>query len=133
MKTINVVAAIIVANENGDKKIFAAQRGYGEFINMYEMPGGKVEAGESREEALIREISEELETEIKVERFVQTIEYDYETFHLSMDCYECSIVKGHLHLLEHKDAKWLTKETLHSVHWLPADELLLGKLEEILK
>ena len=129
MKSIEVVAAIIIK----DKKVFAAARGYGEYVNMYEMPGGKVKPGETDEEALKREIKEELDTEIEVKQFVQKIEYDYPTFHLAMDCYLCEVVSGKLTLLEHNDAKWLEKGELHTVEWLPADELLLGQLEKLLE
>ena len=122
MKTVKVVAAVITAcNENGEKIIFATQRGYGEFKDGWEFPGGKVEPGETPQEALKREIMEELETEIKVGDLIETIEYDYPTFHLSMDCFWAEIVKGDLVLREHEAAKWLTKEQLESVDWLPAD------------
>ena len=129
MKTVKVVAAVITAcNENGEKIIFATQRGYGEFKVGWEFPGGKVEPGETPLEALKREIMEELETEIKVGDLIETIEYDYPTFHLSMDCFWAEIVKGDLVLREHEAAKWLTKEQLGSVDWLPAD---LGLVEKV--
>ena len=129
MKTVKVVAAVITAcNENGEKIIFATQRGYGEFKDGWEFPGGKVESGETPQEALKREIMEELETEIKVGDLIKTIEYDYPTFHLSMDCFWAEIVKGDLILREHEAAKWLTKEQLGSVDWLPAD---LGLVEKV--
>ena len=129
MKTVKVVAAVITAcNENGEKIIFATQRGYGEFKDGWEFPGGKVEQGETPQEALKREIMEELETEIKVGDLIETIEYDYPTFHLSMDCFWAEIVKGDLVLREHEAAKWLTKEQLGSVDWLPAD---LGLVEKV--
>lgn len=113
MKTVKVVAAVITAcNENGEKIIFATQRGYGEFKDGWEFPGGKVESGETPQEALKREIMEELETDIKVGDLIETIEYDYPTFHLSMDCFWAEIVKGDLVLREHEAAKWLTKEQL---------------------
>ena len=129
MKTVKVVAAVItVCNENGEKIIFATQRGYGEFKDGWEFPGGKVEPGETPQEALKREIMEELETEIKVGDLIETIEYDYPTFHLSMDCFWAEIVKGDLVLREHEAAKWLTKEQLGSVDWLPAD---LGLVEKV--
>ena len=129
MKTVKVVAAVITAcNENGEKIIFATQRGYGEFKDGWEFPGGKVESGETPQEALKREIMEELETEIKVGDLIETIEYDYPTFHLSMDCFWAEIVKGDLILREHEAAKWLTKEQLGSVDWLPAD---LGLVEKV--
>ena len=129
MKTVKVVAAVITAcNENGEKIIFATQRGYGEFKDGWEFPGGKVEPGETPHEALKREIMEELETEIKVGDLIETIEYDYPTFHLSMDCFWAEIVKGDLVLREHEAAKWLTKGQLGSVDWLPAD---LGLVEKV--
>ena len=129
MKTVKVVAAVITAcNENGEKIIFATQRGYGEFKDGWEFPGGKVESGEPPQEALKREIMEELETEIKVGDLIETIEYDYPTFHLSMDCFWAEIVKGDLVLREHEAAKWLAKEQLGSVDWLPAD---LGLVEKV--
>lgn len=128
MKKIEVVAAII---QKGNK-IFATQRGYGEFKDGWEFPGGKIEKGEGREEALIREIKEELDTEIKVEEQIDTVEYDYPQFHLTMYCFLCVILSGDLILKEHKASKWLTKEKLNSVNWLPADEGLVEKLKEIL-
>ena len=129
MKTVKVVAAVITAsNENGEKIIFATQRGYGEFKDGWEFPGGKVEPGETPQDALKREIMEELETEIKVGDLIETIEYDYPTFHLSMDCFWAEIVKGDLVLREHEAAKWLTKGQLGSVDWLPAD---LGLVEKV--
>ena len=129
MKTVKVVAAVITAcNDNGEKIIFATQRGYGEFKDGWEFPGGKVEPGETPQEALKREIMEELETEIEVGDLIETIEYDYPTFHLSMDCFWAEIVKGDLVLREHEAAKWLTKGQLGSVDWLPAD---LGLVEKV--
>ena len=128
MKTINVVAAVIVRQG----MVFATQRGYGDWKGWWEFPGGKIEDGESPEAAIVREIKEELATEIKVRDFIQTIEYDYPEFHLSMRCYACEIISGKLELLEHENAAWLTKETLYSVKWLPADELILDKVEELL-
>ena len=131
MKTVKVVAAVITAsNENGKKIIFATQRGYGEFKDGWEFPGGKVEPGETPQAALKREIMEELETEIEVGDLIETIEYDYPTFHLSMDCFWAEIVKGDLVLREHEAAKWLTKEQLESVDWLPADLGLVEKVRE---
>lgn len=129
MKTIRVVAAVIKAvNKNGESIIFATQRGYGEFKGGWEFPGGKIEAGETPREALKREIMEELDTEISVGELVDTIEYDYPQFHLSMDCFWCEIVKGDLVLKEHEDARWLTKEQLDDVGWLPADIELVEKI-----
>ena len=133
MKTISVVAAVIIRTDsNGSKQVFATQRGYGEYKDWWEFPGGKIEAGESPEAALAREIREELATEISVGDYVDTIEYDYPTFHLSMRCYECSVISGKLELLEHENARWLTKENLRSVQWLPADITILDKVEKIL-
>lgn len=120
MKTIRVVAAVI---RDGDR-IFATARGYGEYKGWWEFPGGKIEAGETPEEALVREIREELDTEIRVGTLIDTIEYDYPTFHLSMDCFWAEVVAGRLVLKEAEDARWLTKETLESVQWLPADASL---------
>ena len=117
MKTVEVVAAVI----KHEDKIFATQRGYGDLAGGWEFPGGKVEAGEMPQEALVREIHEELEATISVDEFICQVEYDYPAFHLSMKCYLCSVVEGHLTLLEHSDAKWLDANTLDSVDWLPAD------------
>lgn len=123
-KVIEVVAAII---RDGDR-IFATQRGYGEFKDGWEFPGGKIEAGETPEQALIREIKEELDIEIKVGELLHTVEYDYPKFHLRMYCFFCTIKSGELVLREHEAAKWLTKETLNSVEWLPADLELVDKI-----
>ncbi|MDE6627692.1 MAG: 8-oxo-dGTP diphosphatase MutT [Lachnospiraceae bacterium] len=128
MKTIKVVAAII---QDGNK-IFATQRGYGEFKDGWEFPGGKIEQGEAPEEALVREIREELDTEIKVGEKIDIVEYDYPQFHLTMHCFLCEVLSGELTLKEHEAAKWLTKENLDSVDWLPADEGLIKKLKRIL-
>ncbi len=125
MKTIEVVAAIITNND----KILATQRGYGEFKGGWEFPGGKMEAGETPEQALVREIQEELDTEIKVGQLVDTIEYDYPNFHLTMHCYLCTIPSGRLVLKEHEAAKWLTLATLDSVNWLPANISLIDQLK----
>ena len=124
MKTIKVVAAII----KDDDRIFATQRGYGEFKDGWEFPGGKVEAGETPQKALKREIMEELETMISVGELIDTIEYDYPNFHISMDCFWCKIVSGKLVLKEAEDARWLTKDMLDSVEWLPADVALIEKI-----
>ena len=129
MKQIEVVAAIIMA----DNKIFATQRGYGEFKDMWEFPGGKMEPGETPEVALVREIKEELAADISVDRFVCTIEHDYPTFHLTMHNYLCHVVSGDLQLLEHEAAKWLAIENIDSVDWLPADLKILPPLKELLK
>ena len=129
MKTIRVVAAVIKAmNESNESIIFATQRGYGEFKGGWEFPGGKIENGETPRGALKREIIEELDTEISVGDLIETIEYDCPTFHLSMDCFWCEIVNGDLVLKEHEAAKWLTKEKLDSVEWLPADITLIEKI-----
>lgn len=131
MKNIRVVAAIIKAvNENGESIFFATQRGYGEFKGGWEFPGWKIEACETPHEALKREIMEELDTEISVGELIDTIEYDYPEFHLSMDCFLCEIIKGNLVLKEHEDAKWLTKEQLNDVEWLPADITLIEKIRD---
>ncbi len=130
MKTIRVVAAVIkTVNESGAPIIFATQRGYGDFKGGWEFPGGKIEESETAEQALIREIKEELETEIAVGALIDTVEYDYPTFHLSMDCFWCEIIRGDLVLKEHEAARWLTKEELHSVEWLPADIGLIDKIK----
>ena len=128
MKTINVVAAIIIK----DNKIFATQRGYGEFKDGWEFPGGKVEQGEAPENAIVRQIKEELDTVIEVKEYFDTVEYDYPNFHLSMKCYICTVVSGKLELLEHEAAKWLDKDSLDSVAWLPADLGLVDKLKDYL-
>lgn len=129
MKTVRVVAAVIKAlNENGEPIIFATQRGYGDFKDGWEFPGGKIEEGETPQEALKREIMEELDTEISVGELINTVEYDYPTFHLSMDCFWCEVVKGDLVLKEHEAAKWVTKEQLNSVAWLPADIKLVENI-----
>ncbi len=121
MKTIEVVAAII---RKGDK-VFATQRGYGDFKDWWEFPGGKIEPGEKPEEALVREIREELSTEISVDKFLYTVDWDYPKFHLTMHCFMSSLMTEALHLNEHEAAKWLDKSEIHSVKWLPADEILL--------
>ncbi|MCQ2193017.1 MAG: (deoxy)nucleoside triphosphate pyrophosphohydrolase [Paludibacteraceae bacterium] len=124
MKTIEVVAAII----KKDNKYLATQRGYGKYKDGWEFPGGKMEPGESREEAIVREIKEELATDIKVDSYLTTVDYDYEDFHLTMHCFLCSILDGNIELLEHEDAKWLGKEELHNVDWLPADLAIVDLL-----
>ncbi len=126
MKTLRVVAAVIHA----EGKVFATQRGYGEYKDGWEFPGGKIEVGETPEDAVRREIREELDTDISVEELIDTIEYDYPNFHLSMDCFWCEIVCGDLNLKEHEAARWLDKESLYSVDWLPADISIIEKIKE---
>ena len=129
MKTVRVVAVVIKStNENKEPIIFATQRGYGDFKGGWEFPGGKIEEGETSEQALKREIMEELDTEISVGELIDTIEYDYPQFHLSMDCFWCEIVSGNLVLKEHEAARWLTKKQLNDVKWLPADVTLIEKI-----
>lgn len=129
MKTVRVVAAVIKStNENKEPIIFATQRGYGDFKGGWEFPGGKIEEGETSEQALKCEIMEELDTEISVGELIDTIEYDYPQFHLSMDCFWCEIVSGNLVLKEHEAARWLTKKQLNDVKWLPADVTLIEKI-----
>lgn len=130
MKTIKVVAAVICDAFDKKKQIFATARGYGDFKGQWEFPGGKVEPGEIPQQALVREIQEELETKVRVGELIDTIEYDYPTFHLSMDCFWCEVVEGELKLLEAEAAKWLTRDMLYSVHWLPADIALIAKIEK---
>lgn len=130
MKTVKVVAAVICDSIDEKKQIFATARGYGEFRGQWEFPGGKLEAGETPQQALVREIQEELETKIKVGALIDTVEYDYPTFHLSMDCFWCEVVEGELKLLEAEAARWLTKANLYSVQWLPADITLVAEIEK---
>lgn len=127
-KNIEVVAAII----QKDNQIFATERGYGSFQGQWEFPGGKMETGETREEALVREIKEELMAEINIKEYFMTIEYDYPEFHLTMHCFMCELVGDEIRLVEHSSAKWLTKEELNSVPWLPADVDIIEKLREIM-
>jgi len=129
MKRIEVVAAII---HDAEGRIFATQRGYGEFKDGWEFPGGKMEAGETSEEALRREIWEELETRIEVERLVETVEYDYPQFHLTMHCFLCRVESGQLELKEHEAARWLAKEQLGSVDWLPADLQIIDNIRRLI-
>lgn len=129
MKTIRVVAAVITDKMDQPKRIFATARGYGEFKGGWEFPGGKIEEGEMPEQALIREIYEELDIEIRVGKLIDTIEYDYPTFHLSMDCFWAEIVSGNLKLKEAEAAKWLNRGSLDSVEWLPADINLIEKIK----
>lgn len=131
MKIIKVVAAVIKSlNDKGQTIILSTQRGYGEFKDSWEFLGGKIEKGETPQEALKREIMEELDTQIEVGTLIDTIEYDYSDFHLSMDCFWCEIVRGNLVLKEHENAKWLTKEQLQDVEWLPADIKLIENIRE---
>ena len=125
-KTIRVVAAVI----RKEDRIFATQRGYGEFKDGWEFPGGKIEPHETPQQALIREIKEELDTVIQVNDLIETVEYDYPAFHLSMDCFGCEIIEGNLNLLEAEDSRWLTKDRLYDVDWLPADRGLIEKIKE---
>lgn len=129
MKSIKVVAAVIIDN----KKVFATQRGYGEYKDWWEFPGGKIEAGESPEEALKREILEELDTKIEVGALIKAVEYDYPNFHLSMLCYQARIISGSLILKEHENAKWLKKDELKTVNWLPADLEVLETVKRLIE
>ena len=134
MKIIPVVAAIIYrTSPQGIPSVFATQRGYGDWKSFWEFPGGKIESGETPQAALAREIREELATQISVGEKIATIEYDYPTFHLSMECFACEVVSGKLELLEHENAAWLTAENLRSVKWLPADERILDKIAFLLQ
>ena len=134
MKQVTVSGAVILRTnpETNKKEIFATQRGYGDYKDGWEIPGGKLEPGETPEECIVREIREELATEVRAERILGVVDYDYPTFHLTMHCILCTIVSGKLQLLEHEAAKWVNKETLRSVDWLPADRLILDKTEELL-
>lgn len=129
MKTVKVVAAVICDSIKEKNKIFATARGYGDLKGGWEFPGGKVEEGETSQEALVREIQEELDTLIEVGPYIDTIEYDYPTFHLSMDCFYCEVKEGHLELKEAEAAKWLTKDNIDDVAWLPADVTLIDKIK----
>jgi 8-oxo-dGTP diphosphatase len=133
MKSIHVVAAVICDSFDKKQKIFATAKGYGDFKGKWEFPGGKVEVGETPQQALVREIQEELATKIRVGDLITTIEYDYPQFHLFMDCFWCEVAEGKLKLLEAEDAKWLTKDALYSVVWLPADMTLVAKIEKWMK
>ena len=128
MKTIKVAAAVIIR----DSRVFAVQRGYGEYKDWWEFPGGKVEAGETSDKTIVREINEELGTLISADKLLCTVEYDYPSFHLSMDCYLCTVIEGNLTLMEHEDARWLTPEELYDVKWLPADVTAVNLVNDIL-
>lgn len=130
MKTIKVVAAVICDSLQAKTRIFATARGYGEFKGQWEFPGGKIETGETPKQALIREIREELDTTIRVGELIETIEYDYPDFHLSMDCFWCEVIEGELVLLEAQEGRWLTKDELGSVKWLPADLVIIENLRK---
>lgn len=132
MKTIKVVAAVICDSIKMKKHIFATARGYGEFKGQWEFPGGKIEDGETPQTALVREIKEELDTIVEVGDLIDTIEYDYPSFHLSMDCFWCEVVEGELKLLEAEDAKWLNRDELDSVQWLPADLKIIDRIKDMM-
>lgn len=131
MKTIKVVAAVICNSFEYTTKIFATKRGYGEFKDKWEFPGGKIESGETPRQALVREILEELDIKIKVGELIDTIEYDYPTFHLSMDCFWCYIINGEIILKEASASKWISKNELYNIDWLPADKILVDRIVEI--
>ncbi|MDO4394334.1 MAG: (deoxy)nucleoside triphosphate pyrophosphohydrolase [Bacillota bacterium] len=128
MKTINVVAAVIIDRD----RVFATARGYGEFKGGWEFPGGKIEAEETPEDALVREIKEELDADIKVGELIDTIDYDYPNFHLNMQCFRCELMSQHMELKEHEAAKWLTRDELNGVHWLPADITIIEKIRNLI-
>lgn len=132
MKTVKVVAAVICDSFENTSKIFATARGYGEFKGQWEFPGGKVEAGETPQQALKREIQEELDVKIEIGELIDTIEYDYPTFHLSMDCFWCVVIDGEIILKEAEAARWLSKDELYNVDWLPADVALIEKIESVM-
>ena len=132
MKTIRVVAAVICDSLQDKKRIFATARGYGQFKGQWEFPGGKIEPGEIPQHALVREIQEELNTRIKVGDLIETVEYDYPDFHLSMDCFWCEIIEGDLILIEAQDARWLAKDELYNVDWLPADLELVERIRTLM-
>ncbi|MCR5020358.1 8-oxo-dGTP diphosphatase MutT [Ruminococcus sp.] len=132
MKTVKVVAAVICDSLQEKNQIFATARGYGDYKGLWEFPGGKIELGETPQQALVREIQEELDTKIAVGDLIETIEYDYPTFHLSMDCFWCEVIDGELKLIEAEEAKWLSKDMLYSVQWLPADITLIEKVAQMM-
>lgn len=133
MKRYNVVAAVICDSINEKKKVFATEKGYGEFEGWWEFPGGKIEKGETPQQALIREIKEELNVELRIGDLIRTIEYDYSSFHLSMECYWCELSGEEVTLLEAKSAKWLTKEELFDIKWLPADKEIIETIKKQMK
>lgn len=133
MKRYNVVAAVICDSINEKKKVFATEKGYGEFEGWWEFPGGKIEKGETPQQALIREIKEELNVELRIGDLIRTIEYDYSSFHLSMECYWCELLGEEVTLLEAKSAKWLTKEELFDIKWLPADKEIIDTIKKQMK
>lgn len=132
VKQIIVSGAVILRENNGVKEIFATQRGYGDWKGWWEIPGGKLEPGETPLQCIVREIREELATEVKAEKILGVVDYDYPAFHLTMHCILCSVVSGDLKLLEHEAAKWVNKDTLYDVEWLPADKLILPAIEKLL-
>lgn len=134
MKQVTVSGAVILRTnpDTNKKEIFATQRGYGDYKDGWEIPGGKLEPEETPEQCIVREIKEELATDVKAEKILGVVDYDYPNFHLTMHCILCTIVSGDLKLLEHEAAKWVSKETLRSVDWLPADKLILDKIEQLL-
>ena len=133
MKTIRVVAAVICDSMDCKSRVFATARGYGEYKGWWEFPGGKVEVGETAQQALVREIREELDTEIMVGERIETVEYDYPKFHLSMECFWATVKKGELRLKEAKEARWLDKSSIEQVNWLPADQMLIKKIKDTLE
>ena len=133
MKSVNVVSAVICDDAQNIHRVFATARGYGEFKGLWEFPGGKIEKGETPQLALKREIMEELDTEISIFKLIDTIEYDYSTFHLSMSCFLCEVLSGTLKLKEAVEAKWLSRKDLYTVQWLPSDQILLPKIETYMK
>lgn len=132
MNTIRVVAAVIYDFSEDTRKVFATARGYGEFKGKWEFPGGKIEINETPQQALIREIKEELDVQIEVQRLIDTVEYDYTSFHLCMDCFWCSIIDGRIILKEAESSRWLSKNELYNVDWLPADKAIIDKIAEFL-
>lgn len=132
MKTIEIAIALIIRNENGKRALFAARRNYGEYKGFWEFPGGKLEAGEMRDACIVREMREELSLDVSVEKAFETVEYDYPAFHLIMHCMLCAVTGGTMTLSVHDEARFLSKEKLYSVRWLPADFAVLKKIERLL-